>query len=226
MDARSLILDSKVHLQIIDSEMHQPQGRNVYAINHFSAQGFPTMWIAFALGAAIPREIHWTMTSAWTFPNRPFRKLLRWLSEKVLKLIAEVYDFTLMPPMPAEPGETQERAIAIRELFQLAMTNKDMSFAFAPEGRDYPGGVLGKTPPGFGRFIREFCRMGFRIQPAAIYEEDSNLILKFGNPFSLMDREGGSRQIEDDEISNQIMTAIARLLPSRLRGGYRIHEGE
>lgn len=184
------------------------------------------MWIAFALSAAIPREIHWTMTSAWTFPNRPFRKLLRWLSERVLKLIADAYDFTLMPPMPSDPKETQDRAVAIRELFQLARANKDISFAFAPEGRDFPGGVLGKAAPGFGRFIYEFCRLGFQIQPAAIYEEKSSLILKFGKPFSLMNVEGGSRQIEDDEISNQIMTAIARLLPPRMQGGYRIHKGE
>ncbi len=141
-------------------------------------------------------------------------------------MIAEVYDFTLMPPMPKEEADSLNRSLSLREIFQLARANPDMSFAFAPEGRDFPGGVLGEPAEGFGRFILEFSRLGFLVLPVGVFEEKGTLILNIGEPFALKKEKNIEKHHLDEKVNLKIMTAIARLLPPHLRGEYEFTGGE
>jgi hypothetical protein len=198
----------------------------LYCVNHFSAPGFSALWIAIALSAALPEQIHWSMTSAWTFSGHPLRRILRFLSERILAMIAEVYDFTLMPPMPKEEADSSNRSLALRELFQLARANPEMSFAFAPEGRDFPGGVLGEPAEGFGRFIYEFSQLGFLVLPVGVFEGEDALILNIGEPVALIAEKNIDNHQLDEKINLKIMSAIALLLPSQLRGKYKLTGGK
>lgn len=221
LDACNLMLNTRGNLRIIDNQSPLKAGRTLFVTNHYSAPGFSALWIAIALAAAIPQDVHWVMTSAWTFPHHPLRKVLRRVSEQALRRIALVYDFTLMPPMPPDPREADLRAIAIRELFSLARKNPALSFALVPEGRDFPGGILGEPPAGVGRFIFEFSKLGFEIQPVGFYSDKKSMILNFGKPFIFQDIDYEMPKANFDAmISQKIMTAIAQLLPVHLRGQY------
>ena len=85
---------------ILNAENVPIQGPCLLVMNHYSQPGFNSWWIALGIAFVIPTEIHWLMTSAWTFPNkhfmRPFIPLTYWLFSR----IARVYNFTNLPPMP------------------------------------------------------------------------------------------------------------------------------
>ena len=46
------------------------KGPVLFLVNHFSAPGFSSLWIAMSMAAACPGDIIWAMTDAWTFPKR------------------------------------------------------------------------------------------------------------------------------------------------------------
>jgi hypothetical protein len=74
-------------------------------INHYARPGFHAWWLALALSAVVPTDVHWIMTAAWTYSDgfraRTVTPLSRWLFGR----IAQVYGFTSMPPMPPDPKD-------------------------------------------------------------------------------------------------------------------------
>ncbi len=173
-----------------------------------------------AIAASVPVEMHWIMTSAWTFPGRPFSKQLRKLSEWIFRRIARVYGFTLFPPMPPDPSDKQARTDAIRGVFKHIKENPDALVTLAPEGRDYPGGVLGMPPAGSGKFLLELSRRLGPVYPVGIFEEGGTLNLRFGAPFDLCSiiRESA---LDPDSASRVVMEHIACLLPAHLAGEFQ-----
>jgi hypothetical protein len=189
-------------------------------MNHYSRPGFQAWWIALGISAAVPFEIHWLMTAAWTFPDNNFLQTFTPLTYWLFSRVAQVYGFTTTPPMPPDPSQIQERARSVRRVLKYAREAEEPVIAIAPEGRDYPGGVLGSPSPGVGRFITQLAKQCQRITPIGVYEDDENLWISFGPAFELEMPPKCSPDDLDQEISRQVMQAIAQQLPQRLRGKY------
>jgi hypothetical protein len=125
-----------------------------------------------------------------------------------------------MPAMPPDPAEAEQRAVAVRLVLRYAQKTPQPVVGLAPEGGDSPDGVLGKLPPGVGRFIFLLTKYCPQILPAGIWTENDRINLKFGSPYCLNIPEGLSAVERDDLVGKTIMHHIAELLPDHLRGEY------
>jgi hypothetical protein len=188
------------------------EGPYLFLVNHFSRPGFQAWWIAIALGSAIGRELHWPMTSAWTFPDPLRSRLLTPLTEWALARAARMYGFTLMPPMPPRERDVEARAISVRRILRLARMTKP-SIAMAPEGMDSPGGGLMQPPSGVGRFIGHLAGAGYTLIPVGFYETEAACCLRFGRPFSLPRNPAADPEARDRETGKIVMEKIADLTP-------------
>jgi hypothetical protein len=125
-----------------------------------------------------------------------------------------------MPAMPPIPAQAAQRARAVRLVLSYASHNVHPVVGLAPEGGDTPGGVLGKLPPGVGRFIillSEYCP---QILPVGVWKENGQIRLKFGEPYQLSLHAGLAIKERDRWVGDTVMQHIAELLPSHLRGDY------
>jgi hypothetical protein len=197
-----------------------PCGPFLLTVNHYRRPGFNAGWIALAASAAVPVELHWIITSAWTFPGRTLALPLRKITEFVFRRLALVYGFTRMPPMPPAPNEVQARAQAVRRALDYARRATDPAIGLAPEGRDTPGGVLCSPPPGVGRFAALLASHCLQISPVGVFEESGRLVIQFGAPYALILTAGLDREQQDQHASRVLMSAIAAQLPTRLRGEF------
>jgi hypothetical protein len=221
--SRSFRADALRSLQLLKSPPNLYQTHHIPArgpflavTNHYSRPGFAAWWIALAISAVLPVESHWLMTSAWNHLG-PLSPASRWLFPR----LARVYGFTPTPPMPPDPAETPARAQAVRQVLRVAR-QPGAVIALAPEGRDQPDGILGTPPPGSGRFIRQLAKSCHPILPIGFYEDRNGPCLHFGATFELAPTGSGSQAAQDEDAGRQVMIAIARQLPKRLRGAYNV----
>jgi hypothetical protein len=192
----------------------------IITINHFSRPGFPAWWLALGVSAAIPAEVHWLVTAAWTFPGRSWARLGERASRLILGRLARMYAFSSMPPMPPRPDEVQTRAQAVRRLVESARQGRAGWIGIAPEGRDAPGGVLQTPPPGSGRLLLLLAGLGLPCLPAGVFEDQEIFSVRFGAPYRLVvepDLPAGER---DRRASRIFMQRLAELLPDRLQGEF------
>lgn len=187
----------------------------VVLVNHYFRPGFRAWWSTLAISSIVPREMHWIMAAAWTYPDTLYGRLMERASRFLFRNIARVYDFTNMPPMPPRPNEVLERAQAVRKVLRKVRDNPSIVLGLAPEGGDNPDGKMHLPPPGAGRFIGHLQASGLILIPAGIYETD-RLCLKFGPPLHLVQ----TSQLPADELDNclsrQVYKAIAALLPENI----------
>jgi 1-acyl-sn-glycerol-3-phosphate acyltransferase len=195
-----------------------PAGPFLITCNHYTRPGLPAWWIAIGISASISADVHWVMTSAFTFHNHLIGQHLTPVSRLILSRVARAYRFLPMPPMPPDPRQVAERAAAVRRILAFIRHNPNAVIGLAPEGRDGPGSVLQMPPEGSGRFIVQLTRRGFPILPAGVYEEERALCVRFGSAYDLS-LPGKMPHEQLDRCTIQIvMQAIADLLPMDLRG--------
>jgi 1-acyl-sn-glycerol-3-phosphate acyltransferase len=201
---------------------HPPAGPDplLFLVNHYSRPGFRAWWISIALGSAVGREMHWPMTSAWTFPDPVGSRLITPLTEWMLAQIARMYGFTLMPPMPPRPQDLAARANPVRRILRAGRTSRP-PMAMAPEGMDSTDGRLMQPPAGVGRFIAHLAETGYPLVPVGAYEEGDSFCLNFGTAFRLPSPAPPDPGARDRETITIVMRSIAALLPESLRGMYR-----
>ncbi len=218
----------------VEGEAYIPQhGPCLLTLNHYARPGFRAWWLALAVGAVVPAEVHWVMTAAWTFPD-PFRsRLLTPLTRWLFARIARVYGFTPMPPMPTfgtdevtdlASAELLERATAVRRVLTWARQTPEPLLALAPEGRDTPGGVLSMPLPGSGRFMLHLANLGFSIVPVGAFEADGRFCLRFGPPYVLTVPADLSAHARDRAACEVVMSHLARQLPAGLQGKWAVHQ--
>ncbi len=205
----------------IAGERHIPAaGPALVTVNHYHNPGFNAWWIALAIAAVVPAEMHWAITSELTYPGKWYAPLGQAGSRWLLRRLAAVYGFTTMPPMPSRPDDVTARVLAVQRILRYARTHPDAILGLAPEGMDMPGGVLSWPPGGAGRFIALLVGLGFPITPAAAYEQDGAFHLGFGPAYVLQLPPGLSAAERDQRAARIVMTAIAHLLPPHLRGDF------
>ncbi len=184
-------------------------------VNHYHRPGFQAWWIALAVSAAFPVELHWGMTSAYTYPDRLRSLIFTPISTAILVRLARTYGFTPMPPMPPRPNDLMARTLAVRGLVRYARSVNRPVIGFAPEGMDHPGGQLAFPPPGVGRLVGHLAGRGLGLQPVGLYEEAGSLILNFGSPYFIDKSALADPHAIDTAVSSRVMAEIARCLPAR-----------
>jgi hypothetical protein len=199
----------------ISGDIPRGEGPYLFLANHYSRPGFRAWWIAIALTAAAARDLHWPMTSAWTYPDPLRSRLITPLTRRVLARVARMYSFTLMPPMPPRESDTAARAAAVRRLLRRARAGKP-SIGMAPEGMDSPGGRLMRPPSGAGRLIAHLAEAGYTPLPVGVYEEGDAFHVRFGTEFTIPPAAARSADTRDREIGALVMEKIGELLPERL----------
>ncbi len=226
-DRRSFKTDSRLALsgkhpplKIIEEENIPQAGPCLILMNHYSRPGYIPIWSAFTISSLLPMESHWLMTYAWTSPNKFWDTYKRRLTRIVFTSICRVYGFIPMPPMPPDPREITERALAVRSLMALVRQNLPIAIGLAPEGRDFLNAVLGWPPSGTGRLMEQLFKNIENVIPVGVYEENDQQVIHFGKPISLKIKEYSSNEEKDSDISEQVMRAIACLLPEYLRGDF------
>lgn len=219
-DAQRCIARLQPPLRILGTEHIPARGPCLIATNHYARPGFQAWWIALAVSAAVPVDIHWVMTAAWTYPDPLRSHVLTPISRIVFHRIASIYGFTPMPPMPPDPRDTVARTVAVRKVLAYAKETPNAIVALAPEGADAPGGTLEMPPAGVGRFISLLVRAGFGVVPVGVYEERDTFCLRFGSTFQPLPPTGTPNGERDLRIRREVMQHIAHELPERLRGAF------
>jgi hypothetical protein len=223
-DARRLALGiSSLHITGDPQSLLSDSGRALGArgllvtFNHFSRPGFRVWWAAIAIASVIPGEMHWVMSTAWTYHDWLRSHLFTPVSTWLFRRTARVYGFTSMPPMPPRAWEVSARANAVREVLTWARTEARPVIVLAPEGMDSPPGRLMVPPAGVGRFIEKLAHLNLAILPVGAYEGDGALCLQFGSPYLLQAGTSLDRHARDREVGLIVMQRIAECLPPHLR---------
>lgn len=211
------LLDFKVS----GTEWIPTSGSILLTANHYSRPGYGIWNVIIALSAVIIPEVHWITTSMLTFPDQRRGLLLRPLSHYFLSQLARIYSFSTMPPMPPDPSQVVERALAIRKVIDFVnKTASPVIIGLSPEGQDFPGCRLGWPPPGSGRFIFHLIKKGLLVVPVGVFEENRCLALNFGPPYRPEFATNLPAQGIDCEVRRSIMSHLASLVPPEMHGEF------
>lgn len=219
-DAIACVRQLKPPLQVIGKEDIPQHGPCVVTVNHYCRPGFAAQWIALAIAATIPVDMHWGMTGEWTLPGKRYAPVGRVLSRFVLHRIARVYGFTSMPPMPPRLDDMEERAKSVRAVLDVVKHAKDPILGLAPEGGDSVDGKLAHPSSGLGRFALLLSSAGLKLIPVGVYEEDEVFTVHYGKAYELFVPRKLSADEKDVQAAQIIMSKIAGLLPENLRGDF------
>ena len=208
----------KLHppLQISGKENIPREGTCVVTVTHYYRQGFDAWWIALAVAASVPVEMHWVATGELMHWGKVGSAFSRW----GLQRIGKTYGFTSMPPMPPRPQDVEARAKAVKNALKRIKQTEDTILGLAPEGADQMDGQLTMPPSGAGRFGLLLAGAGAAFVPAGIFETDGAFCLHFGPAYRLSVPSGLSPDEKDRAAAKSIMKHISVLLPERLRGEF------
>ncbi len=209
MDAAS------VHEYLSDLTLGDRNQGTLVTVNHFHASDFGAWWFVILISAIFPKPIHWVVTSGWTNSG-----WLTGITHWLFPMGARLLGFTSMPAMPPDPLDTEARAAAVLRVLRYARQSAQPVVGMAPEGRDFPGGVLGSLPSGVGRFLFLLSQRCPLILPVGVWKESGTSYVKFGSPYRLNVPEGLTAHECDILVGNIVMRAIAQCLPTGLRGEY------
>ncbi len=220
-DGQACIQRLRPPLRVLGQENIPRGGPCLITFNHYYRRGFDAWWMALAIAATVPVDMHFVMTGELTFPGKwyaPFGMVgSRWL----LKRIGKAYGFSTMPPMPPRSRDVEARAGSVRAVLSYVRSHPQTVLGLAPEGGDQPGGVLNWPAQGAGRFIALLTGSGMPVIPVGVYEEDGFLCLNFGRVHLLSIPRDLPPAEKDREVVKVVMDAIAALLPLRLRGRFQ-----
>jgi len=221
-DAKACIENLKPSLQVFGGENIPQQGSCVITVNHYHRSGFGAQWIALAIAALVPINMHWIMTGEFTYPGKWHETMGSIGSRILLRRIAYIYGFTTMPPMPPRAKDVEARAASVRAVLEYVRRAKDPILGLAPEGYDLPGpeGVLTRPATGLGRFGLLLSKAGLKFVPVGAYEANGVFYVHFGESYELNIPRHLLPDEKDNQASQIIMENIARLLPLRLRGEF------
>jgi len=127
---------------VLGAEAIPQKGPCLVTFNHYYRPGFNAWWMALALAATIPVEVHFVMTGELTFPGKWYAPLGMTGSRWLLRRFSHIYGFTTMPPMPPRPKDLEARTRSVRRMLAFARSHPQAILGVAPEGGDQPGECL------------------------------------------------------------------------------------
>lgn len=221
-------------LPLARDSYHIPaQGPFLVVANHYERLGLGVLWSAWFISLVMaqrrqhPCHLHWVMTSEWerlriAGVNMP---VPRWLFRRIFARFARLYDLIIMP---SDPGQTMQRAMALRKAEAVLLGPKrgdngppqGEPVGFFPEGPT-ANTALHEAMPGTGLFFLRVCQKGVPLLPVGITEEEGVLTVTFGPPFFLSQPPGQDRALWDRLARDQVMIAIGKLLPGSMWGFYQ-----
>ncbi|MCS7011322.1 MAG: 1-acyl-sn-glycerol-3-phosphate acyltransferase [Anaerolineales bacterium] len=221
-DAQACLARLVPPLRLLGAEYVPQAGPALIVFNHYYRPGFNAWWLALAISAVVPQEIHFAMTGELTFPGKWYAPLGQSASRWLLRRLANLYGFTTMPPMPPRPKDVEARAAAVMKFLAFARSHPQAILALAPEGGDNPpSGALARPPSGVGRFLLHLSGSGFPLVPVGAWEENGAFHLHFGPAYRLEILPRLDAEERDRLAAEMVMRTIAALLPSTLRGEFK-----
>ena len=188
-------------------------GPCVITVNHYTRPGFQAWWLALAVSATFPIEVHWVVTSAWRYKDRLRSWTITPLSYWFLKHAAAVYDLIRMPPMPPRPDETHLRAQAVREILGYARRADCAVIGLAPEGGDFSSpGEVAELPAGAGRLLLHLAELGLAVLPVGAFEAEDLFCLNIGQAYRLVPPPFANRKVSDAWARQTVRWKIEELL--------------
>ena len=209
--------------RVIDDQHIPPEGPFVLVTNHYERPGLRVYWGGMAITAAVygrrrsGRSLHWLMTSEWyNFRLAGLIPVPVWFLRLLFRRIARVYGLVIVP---RSPQRVAGRATAMRAIMEVLDRQRE-PIALYPEGTG--GEALIEALPGTGLFLYSITRRGIPILPAAVFETDGVLTIRFGPPFAIQLPQGVDKRQRDRLARDQVMSHIGRLLPEHMRGPYTL----
>ena len=211
----------------IAGEEHVPaQGPFVVVANHYQRPGLWVTWNACLISMAVaPRrlespEVRWAMTGEWrgrlVGPLPWPAPFLRWLFRRV----AATYGHIVVPAGDSMlAGRAQAARAMLRALRPPAGGVAPAPLGLLPEARNSPDLSLQQPDRSVGRLLLHLCRGDIPVLPAAIREVEGTLAVTFGPPVSLEPFRLPSDEAADAAV-DEVMLALARLLPPSMHGAY------
>jgi len=219
-DAKACIENLRPPLQVLETENIPQHGPCVITVNHYHREGFSAQWIALAIAACVPVDMHWVMTGEFTYSGKWYEVFGSIGSRLLLDRLARIYGFTTMPPMPPRRKDVEARAVSVWTVLEYVRHISNPILGLAPEGYDPPGGVLAQPASGVGRFGLLLSNAGLKFIPVGAYETDGVFTVHFGETYELHVLREMSAAEKDLQAAQVIMKNIAQLLPIHLRGEF------
>jgi hypothetical protein len=212
-------------LVVLDQAKVPGSSPSVLTVNHYHRPGFQAEWLALAVSAAVPVDIHWIITGELTYPGKWYGFLGRPLSRLLLNRGAHIFGFTTMPPMPPREMDINHRAASVRAVLKVVHQSRIPMIGLAPEGGDDPSQMLSYPPVGFGRFARLLANRGMQFIPVGVYEQQGRLCVRFGDAYRITGESHQGRSEIDKSTARIIMEHIAELIPHYLWGNFMPAQG-
>ena len=210
MDANIVLQRNSSQIQLLGIENIPKVGSTLVTLNHYARDGFSIIWAALAIASQLPKEQLWLMTNAWTNRTNGLDIVRTKITRCLFRRIADVYGFITTPAMPPVAREMVDRALSIRAVFQFVKSHSSAIVCLAPEGRDYPYGIIGQPPPGTGKFIYQLSNYLETVLPVGVFEKDKKLVISFGHAYHLKE----ICDLNDEKISRIVMERIRIQLPN------------
>ncbi len=233
-DASWLLARRGTSLKVTGAAHISPEEKYIFTINHYTRTHFNVWWAALVISALTGQDISWIMTSRWNFEGKWYAGFLQKVTRWLFARLAHMYGLITTPPVPVCDEDAAERGASVRKVLSLARDGNITAFGLIPEGRDFGNGQLAWPPYAAGRFVYHLNRMGYRILPVGLYEEEGQIVVHFGRPYDLGEPHSHAsgdvdlttfrlltRRQTDLLLTRTVMLRIAVLLPEAMRGEFR-----
>lgn len=195
------------------------QGSFVLVMNHYNRRGLRPQICSMIISAVLAEvragepEISWVFAEELEeFIYAPV-PMPRWVMRWMFRRLARMYGLVAMP---RQWRSAMARAATLRRIMGVL---KGRAVGLTPEAGG--PGILIEPPPGTGLFLLFLSEGGSPLVPVGVYEEEGELVIRFGEAFRLTEGGEGSAREQDERAKEAVMTAIGRLLPERYQGVYR-----